>query len=270
MTAAMKGGRALGIIGCQAFEDEIVHLISCDKTIDRVEVVESPESRGLYEKLARTDLIGRLEYRKATAFEEGPPDQGFSVVVRILPISLHQKPPVLRAMVMSEIWKMEPSCASVLVFYGLCGNAFRKIDELTTGLRTSVVILKDGRDKIVDDCVGAVLGGTEEYLNFLMTDKGGYPLNTMWAANFRHFMQEIQLLRDNGDIDEARMVFQCMNYSKIVELDTGLGGEEYHRSIQEIASWFGFDVHRVPCTLKVMQLSYQKAKEQLEKVDLTR
>ena len=55
-----------------------------------------------------------------------------------------------------------------------------------------------------------------------------------------------------------------------MELDTGLGGEEYHRSIQEIASWFGFDVHRVPCTLKVMELSYEKAKEQLEKVDLAR
>jgi hypothetical protein len=266
MTATTKGGRALGIIGCQVFEDEIVHLIAGDSTIDHVEVVESPESKGLYDKLARTDHAGSLEYRKAAAFEDGPPDDGFSVIVRILPISLHQTPPALRAMVMSEIWRMEPSCASVLVFYGLCGNAFKNIEALTSGLRTSVVILKDGRDKIVDDCVGAVLGGTEEYLNFLMTAKGGYPLNTMWAANFRHFMKEIQLLRDNSDIEEAKMVFQCMDYSSIVELDTGLGGEEYHRRIEEIASWFGFGVRRVPCTLKVMYVSYQRAKDNLEKV----
>ena len=136
-----------------------------------MEVVESPESKGLYEKLARTDLISRLEYRKATAFEEGPPDQGFSVVVRILPISLHQAVG-LEGDGDVQIWRIEPSCASVLVFYGLCGNAFRKIEELTTGLRTSVVILKDSRNSIVDDCVGAVLGGTEEYLNFLMTGQG--------------------------------------------------------------------------------------------------
>jgi hypothetical protein len=267
MTSSMKGGKALGIIGCQVFEDEIVHLISGDTTIDHVEVVESPESKSLYDKLSRTEQAGRVEYRKAAAFEEGPPEKGFSVIIRILPISLHQTPQALRAMVMSEIWRMEPSCASVLVFYGLCGNAFKNIDALTSGLRSSVVILKDGRDKIVDDCVGAVLGGTEEYLNFLMTDKGGYPLNTMWASNFRHFMKEIQLLQDNCDIEEAKTVFQCMDYSKIVELDTGLGGEEYHRRIQEIASWFGFEVRRVPCTLKVLYVSYQKAKDNLEKVE---
>lgn len=266
MSSTMKGGKALGIIGCQVFEDEIVHLISGDDSIDHVEVIESPESKSLYNKLATTDHADRVEFRKAEAFEDRPPEDGFSVIVRILPISLHQTPTALRAMVMSEIWRMEPSCASVLVFYGLCGNAFKNIDALTFGLRTSVVILKDGRDKIVDDCVGAVLGGTEEYLNFLMTDKGGYPLNTMWASNFRHFMQEMQLLRDNGDIEEAKMVFQCMDYSNIVELDTGLGGDAYHRRIEEIASWFGFGVRRVPCTLKVMHVSYQRAKDNMEKV----
>jgi hypothetical protein len=210
------------------------------------------------------DQTGRVEYRKPVAVNEGPPDRGFSVIVRLLPIALHQTPSALRAMVMSEIWRMEPSCASVLVFYGLCGNAFKNIDSLTSGLRSSVVILKDSRDKIVDDCVSAVLGGTEEYLNFLMTDKGGYPLNTMWASNFRHFMEEMQLLRETSDIDEAKTVFQCMDYSKIVELDTGLGGEEYHRKIREIASLFGFEVHRVPCTLKVMYVSYQRAKKNLD------
>lgn len=39
-------------------------------------------------------------------------------------------------------------------------------------------------------------------------------------------MKEIQLLNESSDIDEAKFVFQCMDYSKIVELDTGLGGEE--------------------------------------------
>jgi len=266
--SAGRPGKALGIIGCQVFEDEIVHLISTDETIDHVAIVESPESKSLYEKLARTEHADRVEYRKAVGVDEGAPGEGFNVVVRILPISLHQTPAALRAMVMSEVWRMEPSCAAVLVFYGLCGNAFTNIDSLTSGLRTPVVILRDCRNKIVDDCVGAVLGGTEEYLNFLKTDKGGYPLNTMWASNFRHFMHEIQLLGETSEIDEAKFVFQCMDYSKIVELDTGLGGEEYHRKIQEIASLFGFEVHRVPCTLQVMDVSYQRAKQNLDTVNL--
>ena len=59
-------------------------------------------------------------------------------------------------------------------------------------------------------------------------------------------------------------MFQCMNYSKIVELDTGLGGDEYHRQIKDIASLFGFEVERVPCTLSVMEVSYRSAKERLD------
>jgi hypothetical protein len=257
-------GKALGIISCHVFEDEIVHLLSNDETIDRIGIVESQESRGLFDKLAKAGKGDQVQYRKEVSVEEGPPGDGFTVIVRILPISFHQTPAALRAMVMSEIWKMEPSCSSVLVLYGLCGNAFKNIDSLTSGLRTSVIILKDCREKIVDDCIGAVLGGTEEYLNFLLTDKGGYPLNTMWASNFRQFMKEIQLLGEGSDIEDAKFVFQCMNYSKIVELDTGLGGEAYHQRIQEIAGLFGFEVLRVPCTLKVMDVSYRRAKECLD------
>jgi hypothetical protein len=257
-------GKTLGIIGCQVFEDEIVHLLSNDDSIDHIGIVESPESKSLFDKLTKAGLGGKVMIRKEVSVEERPPGDGFNVIVRILPISLHQTPTALRAMVMSEIWKMEPSCGSVLVIYGLCGNAFKNIDNLTSGLRTSVVILKDCREKIVDDCVGAVLGGTEEYLNFLKTDKGGYPLNTMWASNFRHFMMEIQLLGETSEIEEVKFVFQCMNYSKIIELDTGLGGEEYHSKIKGIASQFGFEVERVPCTLRVVDVSYQRAKEELD------
>ena len=127
--------------------------------------MESPESKALFDKLTLAGKGDRFEYRKEVSVEEGPPPDGFSVIGRILPISLQQTPAALRATVMSEMWKMEPSCASILVWYGLCGNAFQNIDSLTTGLRGPVVILKDCRDKIVDDCVGAVLGGSEEYLN---------------------------------------------------------------------------------------------------------
>ncbi len=268
MTTGPYDGKALGMIGCQVFEDEMVHLISCDDSIDHVMIVESPESKSLFEKLSKTDRAGKVAFRKEMRVDEGPTGEGFTVIIQVLPISLHQTPAALRAMVMSEIWKMEPSCRAILLFYGLCGNAFKNIDSLTSGLRTRVVILRDCRDKIVDDCVGAVLGGTEEYLNFLKTDKGGYPLNTMWASNFREFMNKIQLIGENSDIDELKFVFQCMDYSKIVKLDTGLGGAEYHRKIQEIARLFCFEVLTVPCTLKVIDATYQNAKEHLDDMEI--
>ncbi|MGE5379258.1 MAG: DUF1638 domain-containing protein, partial [Candidatus Saccharibacteria bacterium] len=120
---------------------------------------------------------------------------------------------------------------------------------------------RDERNLIVDDCVGAVLGGTEEYLKFLKEDKGGYPLSHMWADNWRDFMRETQLLRDGDNLEEVKMVFQCMGYSKVVKLDTGIvDRSEYDRDLEEFARIFGFEIESVSCTTKVVQSSYRKAR----------
>jgi hypothetical protein len=83
----------------------------------------------------------------------------------------------------------------------------------------------------------------------------------MWAANWRNFMHEVQLLRDPNDVEDAKYVFQCMEYTRVVKLQTGLGdGEAYQNQIEEFAAAFGLRIEEVPCTLKVVEQSYQAAK----------
>jgi hypothetical protein len=196
--------------------------------------------------------------------EEAPQllsERRLSAVVLINPISLHQSPPHLREQVMAEAEGLSSFCHSILVFYGLCGNAFRAIDRLAEDLKVPLLILRDGEGLVVDDCVGAVLGGAKEYRDFLLRDKGGYTLNTMWAANWRHFMVETQLMRAPDQTEDARMVFQCMDYRRVVMLDTGLGdGEAFHRQAQEFESIFGLGHGEERCTLRVVETSYGMAK----------
>lgn len=162
---------------------------------------------------------------------------------------------------MEEMKKVASLCSAILIFYGLCGNAFRGIDKIAAEFETPVIILRDEVGLVVDDCIGAVLGGAEEYRNFILNDKGGYTLNTMWAANWRNFMHETQLLHDPNDPEEAKIIFQCMDYKKVIMLRTGLGDQEaFERQATEFADTFGLGRGEVPCTLKVVESSYRAAK----------
>ncbi|MDD1770871.1 MAG: DUF1638 domain-containing protein, partial [Methanomassiliicoccales archaeon] len=127
-----------------------------------------------------------------------------------------------------------------------------------------VTILRDEKNLIVDDCVGAELGGTEEYLAYLRSEHGEYPLNARWAEKWRYFMHETQLLRDENEIDEAKMVFKCMGYSRVTKLETGLGdAEEFEKEAREFAALFELEVGCVRCPLRVVEGSYSLAMARL-------
>jgi hypothetical protein len=253
--------KVLAIVGCQVLEDEIVHVISIDPTLSKVIIVKSAEAKSIYDKMFHSIPDKEVVLVPPDQVSNSLPEEGESVIVRLLPISLHQISSELRDVVMNEIANLQKICNGVLVFYGMCGNTFLNIDRMAADFSIPVVILRDEQDRIIDDCIGAVLGGTDEYLDFLRKDRGGYPLNHMWASNWRYFMRETQLLRDDDGLEEVKMVFQCMGYSKVVKLDTGIGDRsEYDKDIREFARIFGFEIESVPCTTKVVESCYQRAR----------
>lgn len=255
--------RVIAVIGCQVLEDEVSHVIGIDPDIQSIFVLESPHATGIAEKLRRS---GRAQVHevKPEDLVAALPKNGLSAVVWIKPIDLHQSPAHLREEVVANARMIAPICDSILIFYGLCGNAFRAIDDIAKEFDIPLVILRDSQGLIVDDCIGAVLGGTEEYRAFLLRDKGGYTLNTMWAANWRYFMVETQFLHDPNDPEEVGMVFQCLDYRNVVMLDTGLGDREaFRRQAEEFAHIFGLGNSEEPCTLRVVEESYRMAKSRM-------
>jgi hypothetical protein len=260
--------RVLGLIGCQVLEDEVAHVICQDKELETVLVVDSPKAEGIASKLRQGSMANVIEAHEEELADRLP-EEGASAIVWVKPIELHQSPANLRADVVASAKGIAPLCDSILIFYGVCGNAFRAMDKVADEIGAPIVILRDSKGLIVDDCIGAVLGGAEEYRNFLLRDKGGYTMNTMWAANWRHFMVETQLLHDPIDPEEARIVFQCMDYSKVVMLVTGLGDDAlFHKQAEEFANTFGLGYREERCTLAAVEASYLTAKLMMEESSL--
>jgi hypothetical protein len=251
---------ALGLIGCRLFEDEVVHVISHDEGVDQVILVDDHESKDFESKLkaASSVRIIKINEEEVSSLSLLP---GYSVFIWLKPMALHQKPEKLRDDIISTLHKVGGICDSVLLFYGLCGNAFRHVEKDTSFSKVPVVILRDAKGQIVDDCIGCVLGGTDEYLDQLKKSSGTFFLTPMWAANWRELFNKVQILADPNDIEGAKYVFKCVGYKKVMKMDTGLGDqEEFNRQVDEFSRLFAFERGTVKCTLEVVERSYLRAK----------
>jgi len=250
----------LGLIGCRLFEDEVVHVISRDKDVDQIILVDDNESRDFQRKLKAASSVIIITVKEEELSRLSFPS-GYTVLVWLKPMALHQKPEKLREDIVSTLSKVGERCDSVLLFYGLCGNAFRHVEKDTSASPVPVVILRDSKGQIVDDCIGCVLGGTDEYLIQLKKSSGTFFLTPMWAANWRELFNKVQILADPNDIEGAKYVFKCVGYKKVVKMDTGLGDEdEFDRQVDEFSRLFEFEKGTVKCTLDVVEKSYQQAK----------
>jgi hypothetical protein len=257
--------RVLGIVGCQVLEDEMAYIVANDQEVKNVLIIDGTEQKTLASKIQ-----GLAPNKNVKCFDETwdiksfqiPSPSELTVIVWLKPIELHQSPPLLREEVMKAINSMETYAQSVLIFYGDCGGAFRNPNKLSQETRVPITILKDKDGSPIDDCYGTELGGRDEYRQFLIDQSGpAYILNTMWAANWRHFMQEIQMLRDANDLEEAKEVFKYMDYKTAIGLNTGLGNQvDFERQLEEFARIFELKKENHRCTLHVVDNSYHDAK----------
>jgi hypothetical protein len=256
----------LGIIGCRMFEDEIAYIISKDSGISRIYIVDNDDSSDLVNKLTSMSLKGTISTIDEKEMSSASAPGALSVLIWIKPMALHSSPDKLREDILGSLKKMENACGSILLFYGLCGNAFKHITKDTAECKVPVIILKDVGDKIVDDCIGTVLGGTEEYYQQLKKSSGTFFLTPMWASNWRELFHKVQILPDSSDIEGARYIFQAVGYKKVCKLDTKLGDQErFENEIDEFAGLFDFEKGSVPCTMEVVDVSYQRSKDALKK-----
>lgn len=257
---------ALGIIGCQVLEDEMAYVVAQDPEVEQVIVIDSTMEKS---------MVGKIQHmapqKKVSCFDEKYDIKqfqlttGLTVVLWVKSIALHQSPPLLREEVTQAILRLEPLIQSALIFYGQCGSAFRNMEIFSQGMHVPVTILKDNDGALIDDCYGTVLGGREEYRAFLVNQPGPcFVLNTMWAANWKHFMQELQMMHDPSCIDEAKEVFQYMDYKRTVGLNTGLVDQlVFERQLGEFAAIFGLELEDHRCTLRIVESSYKEAKGRL-------
>ena len=107
-------------------------------------------------------------------------------------------------------------------------------------------ILKDRKQRIVDDCIGATVGGVDNYLKILksVSDAGTYLFTPMYSKGWREL---IELERLHSDPAKALKIMkkthEMIGYKRVAKINTGLEyTENFDDSIREFAEIFDFEI----------------------------
>lgn len=264
----MSSEGRLGIVGCPVLEDEIVNLLGQDDGLVDIFVVEDEHSRNLLRKLRpfRPDV----RPIKEEDVNELPDSDGRSVLVWMKSMGLHEEPKDLGKEVARTVKVIEDGCSAILLFYGLCGNAFKDMNLLFEEVRKPVVILTDDKGQTVDDCIAVPLGGTEGYLRLLKRYAGVFYMTPAWAEHWRDLINKMDFTKGTlmGDLEMMKMLFEMAGYNRVLRIDTGLGDREhFHERVREFSKEFNFkevDLEPGFVSTKVSEDAYQKCLELLE------
>ncbi len=259
----------MSIIACRIFEDEIVHLIKNDSQITRILVVDSLDAAGILRKLSENAIDhtvcspNKIEYSI-----HSEQDEDYCLLVNILGFSLDASPQLLKESVYKEISIISEYADTILIFYGLCGNVLGNLNRDFAHLSCPVHILREEDGEIIDDCIGASLGGRKPYLRALKEagGEGVYFLTPMGAAFWKEMAVIARLTNDPENTVMTKIVFDHAGYKNVGKVNTGLVYEEsFDAKVEEFAQAFDFRIVDMQGTVKIAEQSYQRAKDSITK-----
>ena len=265
----MPADMVLSIIGCPILADEIVHAVDRDKSIQKVIVVRTDDSVNLVRKL--NVLKGHPPIELIEPEQIGSvAEREFTLLVLMKPMALHEDPKILREEVSKTVSVVAGVSRSILLFYGLCGNAFNDLGPLTAAAALPITVLSDQEGRPVDDCIAAVLGGTDGYLRLLKRYPGVFYLTPAWAENWRELMSKMEITKgvDKDDLSTIKWMFELAGYKLALRIPTGLGDLDlFDQRVDEFAQVFGFErveLEKEHITLDCVDRSYERAKALLK------
>lgn len=255
------------IIACRIFEDEIVHVIKNDVQIRSVFVLDSPDAVGILSKLSDNKIhytICSQDELKNAMYNKRNED--YCILLNILGFSLDASPQLLKENVYKQVGIMSEYADSILIFYGLCGNVLGTINRDFAHLSCPIHILREEDGEIIDDCIGASLGGRKPYLAALKgaAGEGVYFLTPMGAAFWKEMAVIARLTNDPDNTAMTKIVFDYAGYTKVGKINTGLGYEkDFDTKVEEFAKSFDFRIVDMEGTVSISEQSYQRAKDSI-------
>ncbi|MDW7732753.1 MAG: DUF1638 domain-containing protein [Methanolobus sp.] len=267
----------LSLIGCKILEDEITHVMSKYMENTRLVLIDDRESLDLARKLRSQSIpfslapIDRIDEficstgpgpikKKAMSLIGRTCINDIVVVIKIMPLGLHVDSNSLRSEVGRQVSMMSGFSDSILLFYGLCGNALKDIGNATGTSSVPLYTLKDGEGERVDDCISVALGGNRRYEEELKrwNDTATLYFTPLWASNWK----------DMKDIPSEPKKMSEYQYSfrigRIVKLDTGLNFEkDFGVKISKLAKRFNAEAVAVKGNTAIVENCYLEVKEKL-------
>jgi hypothetical protein len=249
------------IIACEVLMDELVHILREDGDLQSIFLPQRLKDSKMHRKLCDVGLGNRLKYVGTELPCREDLSTGYSVAIQLGPMSHHTNPDALQDDVQSRITAADDIADSILLLYGLCGNALLNVDAYAQEVKAPVTIVRDRNGKIADDCIGMLIGERQSYLDLLRRCHGTFFMSPTWIENWRRFMSDIQLIHDVNDLEGAKEVFHYMGYERVVMLDSDLQHVSGFESMaREFADKFGFRLEHLSCHTTMLESAYQQAK----------
>jgi hypothetical protein len=252
--------RTIGILTCEILELEFAYLLNNDEDISRVTVLENNRSAGIIKAL---ESNGSGNTNQISALESFAPDPAnpMEALVQVLELGLHSHKKKLQEGLVKAACKMASMVDTLMLGYGLCGNALEKPDELFADVDVPLFIPMD-EDHPVDDCVGLIIGGRRAYYEEQCKVAGTFFMIPGWTHHWRRMFE-----REFGNlsVDMARRLFK--NYERSLLIPTPIMSEKtMQQNSADFNKIFGFREDIRPGTLDILKDSWNSAKASLQTV----
>jgi hypothetical protein len=267
----------LSILACRMLEDELVCLLSADRDVRELLLVDGKDSLSLSVKLKaqnRPHLLLSLEeiaphLRDKKAGKAGTFSARTSrraeelvVVVRPLALGLHSDLDRLRIAAYDGIQSLCPFSDRILIFYGKCGGFLANLERDLPCLSCPISFLADESGERIEDCIALALGGNECYDRALAEHQDAALFMTpMWASNWKAMGQENAAA---GKARDLSATIRSSGMKKVTRIDTGLRFEPgFVEKVDEFARNFGLQRIDLPGGTALAKSCYERAKASL-------
>jgi hypothetical protein len=248
----------LGVVTCQILELEFAHVLSRDPDVSEIWVLHDDFSEELIRVLEKDNQKPVLRVRHANEFETDETN-GIAVLIRVMEVGLHSNIPNLTSEVTTAVKELAPFVDSVLLGYGLCGNALKNTNELFKDIPVPVSLPMENEDP-VDDCVGLIIGGRNNYYAEQCLCAGTMFMN---AGFSRHWEKILAFdVPDKLLHKKDKIVKRIMgNYKRSLLLSTTvLGEDQLRKNTKEFNEKYGLKIETRPGTLTLLESAWEAAK----------
>ena len=263
----------LSILACRMFEDELIYFIKNNKDFDTIIIFNQNIQETFQKKLENNYLsyITCNTYEELNQIINRVSSSQNILFLKLIELRLHTYPDKLKDFIYQEIESIREKTPikNVLLYYGLCGNVLGNVEKDFTTSEFQVFILKESNGDIVDDCVGAVLEGRQNYLKLLKSfNKVGTLIDLpMGAITSDQFLFKEYLDRGYSEKKAYKMIkkmYEIGHYKNILLIDTGLYYTPYKEAKQKAkdhADKFQLELlEKKMGSQKLFQENYQKIK----------
>lgn len=257
----MGKGETLGIIGCTVLQDELIYVLKKDPELKRIHIIKSdPGDRFKTRALPKLPNLD-IEMVPLSEVKDLREREGFGILLDIKTTSLHRDPDTFRNEVILTCRNMKPHVDGVLLFYGLCRNALRKMHKVSEDVGVPVTLLKDDMGRDIDDCFGALMGGRDSYLVHMREHRGTMFIIPGYAEMWYNKLTSNDVEKALEAYQNLKFVFERCGYDKLLRMDTHLCDQkEFEKRVETFARLFDMQLSSEEADLSVFDSSYAKAK----------